>query len=277
MKLLKSVNTLRLSEKLETEKSKSGGRTKNRKKKKKRNVDEDFLPLVPLVCQDGSLEYRVRCRGGSELFTKVIVLCDPELREKGKVSARAFLVSRKITILKGAYELDQVSRDLDPGQPLSKKWHPQWQEWVCSSLSMLSKLDEAIQIEVPIVRLGPTTRSGSRAIRAGFSKAVQQILDQHGQTGQNQLLIEEMIQLKIEDQAGPIEVQDHAGPIQFKSLGQNRTGQIISTCDLGSDSSPIQSGINRPAISPAHPPSRSSVRPIRSVQADPSEPQSSHL
>ena len=107
---------------------------------------------------------------------------------------------------------------------------------------MLSKLDEAIQIEVPIVRLGPTTRSGSRAIRAGFSKDVQQILDQDGQTGQNQLLIEEMIQLKIEDQAGPIEVQDHAGPIQFKSLGQNRTGQIISTCDLGSDSSPIQSG-----------------------------------
>ena len=92
MKLPPSVNTLRLSEKLETEKSKSGGRTKNRKKKKKRNVDEDFLPLVPLVCQEGSLEYRVRCRGDSEPFTKVIVLCDPELREKGKVSAKAFLV-----------------------------------------------------------------------------------------------------------------------------------------------------------------------------------------
>ena len=87
-----SVDTLRLSEQPETEKSKSGGRTKNRKKKKKRNVDEDFLPLVPLVCQEGSLEYRVRCRGDSEPFTKVIVLCDPELREKGKVSAKAFLV-----------------------------------------------------------------------------------------------------------------------------------------------------------------------------------------
>ncbi|KAF2536718.1 hypothetical protein F2Q68_00021159 [Brassica cretica] len=65
-----SVNTLRLSEQPETEKSKSGVRTKNRKKKKKRNVDANFLPLVPLQCQEGSLEYRVRCRGGSEPFTK---------------------------------------------------------------------------------------------------------------------------------------------------------------------------------------------------------------
>uniref|UniRef100_A0A0D3CDK5 Uncharacterized protein n=1 Tax=Brassica oleracea var. oleracea TaxID=109376 RepID=A0A0D3CDK5_BRAOL len=86
-----SVDTLRLSEQPETEKSKSEGRTKNRKKKKKRNVDADFLPLVPLQCQEGSLEYRVRCRGGSEPFTKVRVLCDPELREKGEVSARSFI------------------------------------------------------------------------------------------------------------------------------------------------------------------------------------------
>uniref|UniRef100_A0A0D3DKK2 Uncharacterized protein n=1 Tax=Brassica oleracea var. oleracea TaxID=109376 RepID=A0A0D3DKK2_BRAOL len=33
----------------------------------------------------------VRCREGSESFTKVRVLCDPELREKGEVSARAFI------------------------------------------------------------------------------------------------------------------------------------------------------------------------------------------
>ena len=83
--------TLRISEKPETEKSKSGGRTRNRKKKKKRNVDADTLSLVPLQCQEGSLEYRVRCRGGSEPFTKVRVLCDPELREKGEVSARDFI------------------------------------------------------------------------------------------------------------------------------------------------------------------------------------------
>ena len=82
---------LRLSEQPETEKSKFGGRTKNKKKKKKRNVHADFLLLVPLQCQQGSLEYRVRCRGGSEPFTKVRVLCDPELREKGEVSARAFI------------------------------------------------------------------------------------------------------------------------------------------------------------------------------------------
>ncbi|KAF3583958.1 hypothetical protein F2Q69_00027782 [Brassica cretica] len=66
-----SVDTFRLSEKPETEKSKSGGRSKNRKKKKKRNVDADFLPLVPLQCQEGSLEYRVRCRGSFEPFTKI--------------------------------------------------------------------------------------------------------------------------------------------------------------------------------------------------------------
>uniref|UniRef100_A0A0D3D2Q4 Uncharacterized protein n=1 Tax=Brassica oleracea var. oleracea TaxID=109376 RepID=A0A0D3D2Q4_BRAOL len=40
---------------------------------------------------EGSLEYRVRCRGGYESFTKVRVLCDPELRDKGEASARAFI------------------------------------------------------------------------------------------------------------------------------------------------------------------------------------------
>ncbi|KAF3558713.1 hypothetical protein F2Q69_00015875 [Brassica cretica] len=68
-----SVDTLRLLEKPETEMPKSGGRSKNRKKKNKRNVDADFLPLVPLQCQEGSLEYRVRCRGSSEPFTKIVL------------------------------------------------------------------------------------------------------------------------------------------------------------------------------------------------------------
>ncbi|KAG2292867.1 hypothetical protein Bca52824_039536 [Brassica carinata] len=90
-KLSASVDTLKLSEQPETEKSKSGGRTRNRKKKKKRNVDADTLSLVPLQCQEGSFEYRVRCKGGSESITKVRVLCDPELREKGEVSARVFI------------------------------------------------------------------------------------------------------------------------------------------------------------------------------------------
>ena len=90
-KLSASVDTLRVSEQPETEKSKSGVRNKNRKKKKKRNADADSLSVVPLQCQEGSLQYRVRCRGGSKPFTKVRVLCDPELREKGEVSARAFL------------------------------------------------------------------------------------------------------------------------------------------------------------------------------------------
>ena len=59
--------------------------------------------------------------------------------------------------------------------------------------------DKAIQVEVPIVRRGPTTQSGAKAIRECFFNVVQQILDQDGQTGHNQLLIEEMVQLKIQD------------------------------------------------------------------------------
>ena len=86
-----SVETLQLSKQPETEKSKSGGRTRNRKKKKKRNVDVDFLSLVPLQCKEASLTYRVCCRGGSESFTKVRVLCDQELRDKREASARAFI------------------------------------------------------------------------------------------------------------------------------------------------------------------------------------------
>ena len=102
--------------------------------------------------------------------------------------------------------------------------------------------DEAIQVELPIIRCGPTTRNGAKVIREGFFKAVQEILDQDVETGQNQLLIEEMVQLKIQDQAGPIEVQDQADPIQFRSLSQNRTGLIISLSDPSSTSTPIQSG-----------------------------------
>ncbi|KAG5388061.1 hypothetical protein IGI04_029602 [Brassica rapa subsp. trilocularis] len=77
-----SVDTLRLSEQCEAEQSKSGGRTKNRKKKKNMNADAYSLSVVPLQFQKGSLENRVRCKGASEPFTKDRVLCDPELREK---------------------------------------------------------------------------------------------------------------------------------------------------------------------------------------------------
>ncbi|KAF3529361.1 hypothetical protein DY000_02040076 [Brassica cretica] len=83
-KLSASIDALRVLEQSESEKSKFGGTTRNRKKKKKRNADADFLSVVPLQCQEGSLEYRVRCRGGHEPFTKFRVLCDPELGEKGE-------------------------------------------------------------------------------------------------------------------------------------------------------------------------------------------------
>ncbi|KAF2615184.1 hypothetical protein F2Q70_00012935 [Brassica cretica] len=81
-----SVDTIRLSEQPETEKFKSGGRNKNRKKKKKRNADVDSLSVVRLQCQEGSLEYRVRCGGGSESFTK-----EPKLISNTKPDTTACL------------------------------------------------------------------------------------------------------------------------------------------------------------------------------------------
>ncbi|KAF8046567.1 hypothetical protein N665_3613s0003 [Sinapis alba] len=65
---------------------------------------------------------------------------------------------------------------------------------------LLISSDAAIQVEVSIIRRGPTTRSGARIIREEFSKTVQEMMDQDDQTGHNQLLIEEMVQLKIQDQ-----------------------------------------------------------------------------
>ena len=53
-----SVDTLRISEHSKTEKLKCGG--KAWKKKKKKNVDTNFLSLIPSQCHEGSLEYRVR-------------------------------------------------------------------------------------------------------------------------------------------------------------------------------------------------------------------------
>ncbi|KAG5398188.1 hypothetical protein IGI04_020002 [Brassica rapa subsp. trilocularis] len=86
-----SVNTLQISKQTGTKKSKSGGRTKKMKKKKKWNEDSDFMSLVPSQCKEESLEYRVRCRGGPELFTKVRVLCYSKLRLNGQASARTFV------------------------------------------------------------------------------------------------------------------------------------------------------------------------------------------
>lgn len=88
------------------------------------------------------------------------------------------------------------------------------------------------QADVPQVHKGPTTRSGSARLRNGFTKAVQELIDQ----GLKQLLIQEMSGLKIEDPTGSIEVQDQPGPIQFSSIVHNRTGLILSTFNLGSDS-----------------------------------------
>ena len=84
MKPVVSIDVLRISEQTKTAKPKSGGRA--RKKKKKKNVDAHFLSLIPSLFNEGSLEYRVHCRGGPEHFTKVRVLGGKE-----EVFARAFL------------------------------------------------------------------------------------------------------------------------------------------------------------------------------------------
>ncbi|KAF3532328.1 hypothetical protein DY000_02040188 [Brassica cretica] len=68
--------------------------------------------------------------------------------------------------------------------------------------------------EVPIIRKGPTTRSGSRVIRAGFAKAVQELLAQE-QTGFKQLLIQELADLKLEDTSEPLEVPDSFHSSQY--------------------------------------------------------------
>ncbi|KAF3590833.1 hypothetical protein DY000_02021427 [Brassica cretica] len=99
----------------------------------------------------------------------------------------------------------------------------------------------AIQVEVHIVRCGPTTQNGATAIREGFSKVVQEILDQDRQTGQNQLLIEEMVQLKIQYQAGPVEVQNQASPIQFRSLVHNRPNHFNQRSRFNLHSNPVRS------------------------------------
>ncbi|CAF1919587.1 BnaC02g33130D [Brassica napus] len=82
--------------------------------------------------------------------------------------------------------------------------------------------------EVPIIRKGPTTRSGSRVIRAGFAKAVQELLAQE-QTGFKQLLIQELADLKLEDTSKPLEVPDSFHSSQFSSIDQNEAGLTIST------------------------------------------------
>ncbi|KAF2589349.1 hypothetical protein F2Q70_00039345 [Brassica cretica] len=78
-----------------------------------------------------------------------------------------------------------------------------------------------------------TLQSGARVIRAGFTKAVQEILEQD-QTGFKQLLIQDMAELKLEDSTDPAEVQDPSGSIQFSSIDQGQVGLIISTFSLGS-------------------------------------------
>ncbi|KAF2549537.1 hypothetical protein F2Q70_00021751 [Brassica cretica] len=120
-----SVDTLQLSKQPETEKSKSGGRTKNRKKKKKSNVDADFLPLVPLQCQEGSLEYRVRCRGGSGTFWRNMVILKPFEVQNCTDASDVYLWMETFSPLNLAHELHRCVRCLSmDGDLLTVKLSP---------------------------------------------------------------------------------------------------------------------------------------------------------
>ncbi|KAF8095141.1 hypothetical protein N665_0339s0012 [Sinapis alba] len=94
--------------------------------------------------------------------------------------------------------------------------------------------DAAIQVEVPIIRKGPTTRSGARVIREELNKAVQHLMDREGQNHQEQLLIQEMVQLSIQDPDHPLEVYEPPGSIQFQSFIKNQAGLVLSLSLLGS-------------------------------------------
>ena len=98
----------------------------------------------------------------------------------------------------------------------------------CQWLSVSTHSVVVPTTEVPIIRKGPTTRSGSRVIRAGFAKAVQELLAQE-QTGFKQLLIQELSDLKLEDTGEPLEVPDPFHSSQFSSIGQSEAGLTIST------------------------------------------------
>ncbi|KAL0884755.1 hypothetical protein Bca101_008736 [Brassica carinata] len=101
---------------------------------------------------------------------------------------------------------------------------------------------EVTQTEVPQVHSGPTTRSGSVRLRNGFTKAIQELMDQ----GLKQLLIQEMSGLKIEAPTCSMEVQDRPDPIQFSTIVHNQSGLIISTFHLESDPTSVPS---RPSTS----------------------------
>ena len=98
----------------------------------------------------------------------------------------------------------------------------------CQWLSVSTHSVVVPTTEVPIIRKGPTTRSSSRVIRAGFAKAVQELLAQE-QTGFKQLLIQELSDLKLEDTSEPLEVPDPFRSSQFSSIGQSEAGLTIST------------------------------------------------
>ncbi|KAF3514492.1 hypothetical protein F2Q69_00006953 [Brassica cretica] len=128
---------------------------------------------------------------------------------------------------------------------ISLSGDPELGSWLLSSsraacgfyMKPLSDLEGAGMGENPNARLTllsrPTTRSGSRVIRAGFAKAVQELLAQE-QTGFKQLLIQELADLKLEDTSEPLEVPDSSHSSQFSSIDQNEAGLTISTFILNS-------------------------------------------
>ncbi|KAG5400583.1 hypothetical protein IGI04_015190 [Brassica rapa subsp. trilocularis] len=61
------------------------------KVQKKRDKGNPTMTLIPLKCDENSIEYEVRCKGTSKPFSKVRVILTHELKEKGEAAVKGLL------------------------------------------------------------------------------------------------------------------------------------------------------------------------------------------
>ena len=61
------------------------------KVQKKRVKGDPTMTLIPLKCDENSIEYEVKCKGTSKPFFKVRAILTHELKEKGKAAVKGLL------------------------------------------------------------------------------------------------------------------------------------------------------------------------------------------
>ena len=69
----------------------SGNARVNEKVQKKRVKGGPTMTLIPLLCDEKSIEYEVKCKGTSKPFSKVRVILTDELKEKGEAAVKGLL------------------------------------------------------------------------------------------------------------------------------------------------------------------------------------------